>query len=39
MLFNYNTKSKSFKELEKKFDREIKQVSEDLIKEKLDTKN
>ena len=31
-------KSKSFKELEKKLDREIKNISEDLIKEKLDKK-
>jgi len=30
--------SKSFKELEKKLDKEIKKVSEDLIKEKLDKK-
>ena len=33
-----NFKSGSFKELEKKLDREIKKVSEDLIKEKLDKK-
>jgi len=32
------SKSRSFKELEKKLDREIKKVSEDLIKEKLDKK-
>lgn len=38
MLLSGNPKSKSYKELEKKLDREIKQVSEDLIKEKLDTK-
>ncbi|MFB5635917.1 MAG: hypothetical protein ACE5RB_04740 [Nitrosopumilus sp.] len=33
-----NSKSKSFKELEKKLDKEIKKVSEELIKEKLDKK-
>jgi len=33
-----NSKSKSFKELEKKLNREIKKVSEELIKEKLDKK-
>ncbi|HEY5736098.1 MAG TPA: hypothetical protein VIS47_06030 [Nitrosopumilus sp.] len=33
-----NSESKSFKELEKKLDKEIKKVSEELIKEKLDTK-
>ena len=36
MLLSEN--SKSFKELEKKLDREIKKVSEELIKEKLDKK-
>ncbi len=38
MSLSDNSKSKSFKELEKKLDREIKKVSEDLIKEKLDKK-
>ncbi|MFB5621000.1 MAG: hypothetical protein ACE5RC_07730 [Nitrosopumilus sp.] len=33
-----NSKSESFKELEKKLDKEIKKVSEELIKEKLDKK-
>ncbi|MGH1568213.1 MAG: hypothetical protein ACRBBZ_03330 [Nitrosopumilus sp.] len=35
---NDNIKSRSFKELEKKLDREIKQVLEDSIREKLDKK-
>ena len=38
ILLNENFKSQSFKELEKKLDREIKKVSEELIKEKLDKK-
>lgn len=38
MSLSDNSKSKSFKELERKLDREIKKVSEDLIKEKLDKK-
>ena len=38
MLLNYNIKPRSFKELKKKLDREIKQILEDLIRENPDTK-
>ena len=38
LLLSEDSKSISFKELEKKLDREIKKVSEELIKEKLDKK-